>query len=277
MMRKAAVLFALLLFGCHESLGLVGDARMDHSAEPPVDAPVDVLVDVIHDADADPFVDPSTDPDTEGPCPPPWDEEVLVDFSLDDDRFLEYDLTLVCTTEEYLDDPATGTVNVWLSCRSDEGTYEEHHLYFQYQPFPPIPVWLFLEGELHVRYAADPVFWFNRWLTVHSIANGFVIAAVSAETVAPPGHEDWYEPLEAWRVGGRCPPEDGWCGTLEREAIEVVSGDMSVVTFDGTMGLLEDADGDSYSVLVSAAHHYRYIECEDVPIDWVQALIVPLP
>lgn len=276
-MRATALFCALLLCACHESLGLVGDARMDHSAEPPVDAPVDALVDGIHDAYVDPVVDPAVDPDPDGPCPPRSHDEMVLEFSFDDDSYLEYGIVLVCWTEEFREDPYAGRVNIWFSCRTDEGTRERHNLLLQTDPYAPIDASVFYESELVVRYVSDPIFWVNRWISIQNITGGLVLAAASAETIAPEEWEGWYAPLSAWRLGGLCPPEEGWCGTLEREAIEVTDGDASLVVFDGNIHPLDTGEGDIYHVMVPAAHHYRYIECEDVPIDWVQALIVRLP
>jgi hypothetical protein len=257
---------------CSERI-VIGDAH----SEPAADAPADMLVDHIHDAAVDSLVDTISDPDPDNPCPPRTYGEMLIDFSFDDDRFLEYDLTLVCTTEEFLDDPDMGTVDIRLLCRSDEGTVEEHHLFFQTDPYAPIDASLFYDSELVLSYVSEPVFCVNRWLTVHNITHGLVLAAMSAESVVPEDREGWYEPLDAWRVGGRCPPEEGYCGRLEREAVEVVGGDTSVVVFDGIIQPLYTLDGGQYHVMVSAAHHYRYIVCEDVPVTWSQALIVRLP
>jgi hypothetical protein len=271
MSRLMTIACTFLACACHESLGIVGDAHLD----PPVDAPADVIV--------DPAGDAITDPTGESPCPPRRAEGVHVDFSLDDDRFLRGNLTLVCTGEEFVDDPSLGTLHVWLSCRSDEGTYEERHLYFQIDPYPPMDASLFFEGELLIRYAAeassdDPIFWVNRWLTVTNRTRGLVLAAVDAETVSPEGAEDWYAPLDAWRVGGRCPPQDEYCGTLEREAVEVTgSSSFPVMVFDGTMKPLEDPGAGSYHVLVSAAHRYYFITCADMPVTQFVAVIVRLP
>jgi len=271
-MRFTFVLCALLACGCHESLGLVGDAHLDPSTEPPTD----VLVDVIHDAYVDPVVDPSTDPVEESPCPPSADDDMHLDFYLDGDRFTGYDLTLICDLDEFSVELG-GMFVMGLLCRSDEGTVEEHQLTFLTDPPVPIDIDLFTEGELIVRYVADPIFWINRWVTIQSDTHGLLLAAVDAETVLPGDREHWYDPLVVWSVGGRCPAEDDYCGTLERQAIEVAWEDASIVVFDGNIQPLDTGRGDLYHVMVPEAHAFRFVACEDVPLTWVQAFIMRLP
>ncbi len=279
-MRAALPLCALLLLGCHESLGLVGDARMDTT----VDAPWDTGWDTGYDPGWDPGYDigpePAVDvpPDGTSTCMPPSDDGMNIDFSFDGDRFTRYDLTLVCTTDELEEDPASGTIELWLSCRSDEGLIEEHTLLFQTYPTVPIDAELFFGEELLVRYVSDPIFWTNRQVTVSSPVVGLLIAAVDAETLVPWDEEDWYSPLIVEPVGGVCPVEEDYCGTIERQALEVAYWDWhgSVTVFDGNAKPLEDPDN-SYLVMVAKMHAYHMVYCEDVPYTWVSALIARLP
>ncbi|MBW2264503.1 MAG: hypothetical protein JRG91_21260 [Deltaproteobacteria bacterium] len=135
---------------------------------------------------------------------------------------------------------------------------------------------LFRDEELLVRYVADPIFWVNRWVSIR-VEGGIrhrelLLAAVDAEFNKPDGEVAWYYPLEVRPVEGVCPVEDDYCGTLERQAIEVIGdGGMSVVIFDGNEKPLEDFE--LYHVMVPKAHGYHLMACDDVPYAWVSAMI----
>jgi hypothetical protein len=267
-MRAAVVLYALLVCGCHESLGLVGDAYLDPSYEPPGD----VAVDVVHDSVVDPVADPVTDPHPDAPCPPRSDEEMYISFSLDHDTVTRYNLMLVCILID-TDVHPDGLFILDLECRSDEGLVEDHILTIQTNPvyIPDLPIDLWFDDDLIVHYVADPIFWTNRWLAIHDTRGGLLLAAVDAEYVLPADTTDWYDPLGVWLYSSACPVEEDYCGLIERMALEVEGRDASVIVLDGNVKPLEDRN--TYEVMVAQAHRYRFIDCEDVPLTWVQALI----
>jgi hypothetical protein len=254
--------------GCHESLGLVGDASMDPSA----------------DSDVDGIRDAIFEPASDSPCPPRSYDGRCGGFSLD---YLDYydgpdrhDITLVCTFLGHYED-----VRIVLECLSDEGLIEEHVITLSSCPDVRIdPSLLFSGGDLIVRYIADPAepyvddpeFWENRWLTIHSPERGLLVAGVDAENIAPVDEEGWYEPLEVARAASSCPIEEVPCGLIERQGVLVEGESTSLIVLEGNSAPFEDS-GTSYHVMVSEAHWYRYIECEDAPLTWVHALIVRIP
>ena len=271
MRRLGIITCAILTCACHESLGLVGDARMDPSA----DAPADAVVDGIHDTVVDPVADPITDPHPDAPCPPRSDDEMYISFSLDHDTVTRYNLTLVCNLTD-ADLHPDGLFVLFLECRSDEGLVEEHIVTVQTSPvhIPELPLDLWFDDDLIVHYVADPVFWTNRWLSIHESWGDLLLAAVNAEYVLPGDREGWYEPLEVWRYSGECPVEEDDCGEFWRQALEVVGHEAGVIVYDGNIKPLEDWI--TYEVMVAQVHRYHFIECEDVPLTWVNALIYRL-
>jgi hypothetical protein len=267
-----AVACAVVMGGCHESLGLVGDAGMDPSA--------DSVVDSIHDA----IMDPASD----SPCPPRSYDGTCGYFYLDNLNYHDgperHDITLWCTLLGFMEDER-GEVRLVLECPSDEGLIEEHVITYKSCPDVRIdPSLLFYDGDLIVRYVADPAehyvedpeFWENRWLTIHSPELGLLLAWVDAEKTAPVDEEGWYEPLEVARAASSCSIEEVPCGLIERQGVLVEGASTSLIVLEGNSAPFEDS-GTSYHVMVSEAHWYRYIECEDVPLIWLHALIVRVP
>ena len=129
-----------------------------------------------------------------------------------------------------------------------------------------------LTEELSCRHFR--IFWTNRWLAVHDTLGGLLLAAVDAEYVYPDDTTYWYDPLGVWLYSSACPVEEDYCGLIERMALEVEGRDASVIVLDGNIKPLEDRN--TYEVMVAQAHRYRFIDCEDVPLTWVQALIYRL-
>jgi len=256
-MRAALVLGALLACGCHESTGLVGDARTD----PTVDTAFDVLTET--------HIDPGLDE----ACPPASDD-VWLSWTLDGvewDWGREFDIpcVVVSVTVEDVDHTI-----IELTC-STGGLMEPHVIELFSNPHPSLE---YLTGtEVILDYASIPREWQERWLALRHVGGDLIIAGTTGCMLWPPssGHYEWYYPLYVWGVVGLCPQEEWECGLIERAALDVEFRDDQALVFDGSSTILGGVE--AAQVTVDEGWYNDTRECLDLPRYGFNALFVILP
>lgn len=119
----------------------------------------------------------------------------------------------------------------------------------------------------------------TRWMLWGSMAAATVFGGCyashwdgdDADDIVPSGHSaaEWYAPYEVEVISGVCPPEAESCGTVERQAIQLGEGGSFVWVFNGGVGHYS-----SMSLLVTQAHRYTEMRCDDVPDQFYSALFL---
>ncbi|MBW2264502.1 MAG: hypothetical protein JRG91_21255 [Deltaproteobacteria bacterium] len=269
-MRLVLAAACALLAGCYSTTSLLGDTSTDTTVETGVDTAFDFVPETL--------VDPGVEPEPPPPCPPPYPPPggpapywEIDDWTTPPDG----SLSLFCTVTEV----AAGDDNsftIFLTCYRPSGEFTDHSLYVRSEA----PFWLYLSRgeEVVLDYAADHVWWVNRWFALRNARGGIIVAGVDAQRIGPDGMDpdDWYEPLGVQVVsGGWCPAEPTMCGPLERRGVQVEWGIITAEFVDrtyGTMGFM-----DSVQVHVGETHGYLEMECDDMPDEWVSALFVVAP
>ncbi|MBN1772346.1 MAG: hypothetical protein JXB32_13840 [Deltaproteobacteria bacterium] len=267
-MRATCCLLTLLpMLGCYDSGVILGGDGEDHAdARPEVGA----------DADADTEADAEADAEAEAevtPACPPASDGVWADFTVDGTVMAEANLDLACLVDSVIEDSA-GAVRINLGCGTG-GIIESHSLELTASPGP----WLFgLDGlEVRFRYAADPVWWTNRWFSLRDVSGDVMVAGVSADALAPPAFtpNEWFAPANVDLRTGVCPPTDDSCGPLERLALQVAYHGGTGLVFDGTAVAVGDLL--SLHVVVGSATRYLEVFCEDMPQQFFHVLMFGLP
>ncbi len=272
------VVTCLALAGCHESLGLVGDARTDTAVDAPWDTGYDPGWDPGYDIGPEPAWDTGVDVDPPPPCPPPnpYPDGPMPYWVIDDDTYPERtDVSLYCL----IVDVAVGDDNaftIFVDCPDVSGIIVEHSIYVRSNG----PFWLYASPgeEVILDYVADPIWWVNRWFALRYTWGPIIVAGVDAEMLVPEGvdPDDFYDPLRVSVFDADyCPPEEEMCGSIQRRGLRVrwggITADFDDRTF-GSMGFME-----SVQVQVGATHRYLMMYCDDVPYEWVSALFVMVP
>ena len=263
MFRRAIITCALLACGCHESLGLTGDARMDPSIEWPIDAVEDVDA---HEIPADIL------PDGTETCVPPGD--VFMHWTVDGEewegsRHFEIPCTVVAAAEEDVDHTI-----VELEC-GYEGAFERHFVEVLSIPHP----WLeYLTGESVILYYFSQSWeWQERWFTLRDSRGEILIAGLVASELCPAffNVDEWYNPLSVRLATGLCPRAEGPCGSYERAALDIGYMDDRKLVFDDTSTIIGDRA--AMHVTVDVVQQWDPVTCWDHPASRIGALFVLIP
>ncbi|MBW2264077.1 MAG: hypothetical protein JRG91_19105 [Deltaproteobacteria bacterium] len=260
--RKRLILIAtyLLVAGCHESLGLIGDASEDTSTEPGLDPVEDV-----HEAPADPGPDVA--------CPPAGDGLWLT-WTLDSEEWDDArEIDIPCTIL-WVDHSEVAFTRIELNCGT--GGMMEHHVLEIFTNRHPLLEYL-TGTSVMLNYVSQPWEWQERWFALRYFGGEIIIAGTTASSLVPRGYtvDEWYYPLSVRFATGLCPQEDNECGLYERAALDVEYWDDSEIVFDGTSTILGGVA--AASVTVDTAWYYETITCFDYPDTQLNALFVLLP
>jgi hypothetical protein len=281
-MRFLLVAAVICLAGCHESLGLVGDARTDTAVDAPWDTgwdpDYDPGVDPGYDIAPEPAWDTGVDPEPPPPCPPPnpYPDGPMPYWTTNIDPWpTEVSFSKRCDVEDVAvaDDNA---FTIFVSCLDETGVLLTYTISVRSEA----PFWLYLHPgeEVIFDYVADPIWWINRWFALRYTWGDIIVAGVDAEMLVPAGvdADDFYQPLDVSLFDAHyCPPEDEMCGSIQRRGLRVGWGGITADFVDrtyGTMGFME-----SVQVQVGETHGYIEMYCDDVPYEWVSALFVMVP
>ena len=263
----------ILLAGCHESLGLVGDARTEALLDPAVDPGWDPGYDIAPEPAWDVGVDSEPPPPCPPPNPPP--DGPAPYWEIDEMTWPpDTGFTLRCNVVDVWEDDRSFTVN--LSCPGPSGELHEHSLTMSAEA----PFWLYISPgeEVVLEYMSETPWWINRWFALRYAWGRLIVAGVDADRLMPEGADpdDWFHPLGVEVIErGWCPPETTMCGTIVRRGLEVAWGGITAEFVDrtyGSMGFME-----SVQVLAGKNHRYTDMDCDDVPDEWVSALFVMVP
>jgi hypothetical protein len=183
-----------------------------------------------------------------------------------------------CTIES-LDFVEPNTQDIFLECTNPDGTSATHLI--SISTSNPIAMTIYPYGQpVSFEYISDPGGWGNRWFAIRTRISGRIqLAAVDAETIAPPGIalSDWYTGLGIWQLEGLCPATVEDCLDVERLAIGFLGHGMYHAVFDGCSASFGTIMA-PWQFVVARAHRYTDLTCEDaVPPTYFTVLFNDTP
>ncbi|MBI5488492.1 MAG: hypothetical protein HY905_14260 [Deltaproteobacteria bacterium] len=167
-------------------------------------------------------------------CPrevPNW-----IAWQLDGSTELIADLDLPCVLEDVLGDSSD---HLELTFNCDAGSAVETHILDVFSV--SLPRLGFLAGQrVQLRYVGSRGTWMKRWVRVVDGSGSLMVAAVTADSLAPPAADpvEWYSPLRISMVSGVCALRPSECGPWEHQPLRVCVGTTCLDVVDGDSDVL---------------------------------------